>query len=130
MYSNEQEGFGPYQQYDLAIQVAAASPHQLVLILFNGLMEELIRVKGHIKARRYEHKAQGINKCIDILNVLSSALDYEKGGQLAHNLANLYDYCVYRLYDGSNKLSVELIEEVESIVGNIHEGWSNMGNAA
>ncbi len=36
MYGNEQEGFGQYQQSDLAIQAAAANPHQLVLMLFNG----------------------------------------------------------------------------------------------
>ncbi|MEZ2694245.1 enhanced serine sensitivity protein SseB C-terminal domain-containing protein, partial [Hafnia alvei] len=42
-----------------------------------------------------------------ILNALTSALDYEKGGDLALSLANLYDYCVYRLYDASHKLSVD-----------------------
>ncbi|WP_376781975.1 flagellar protein FliS [Kluyvera cryocrescens] len=43
---------------------------------------------------------------------------------------NLYDYCVYRLYDASHNLSVENIEEVEVILGNIQEGWEKMGQAA
>jgi len=102
----------------------------LVLMLFNGLMDELIRAKSHIAARRFERKAQSINKCIDILNALTSALDFEKGGELALSLANLYDYCVYRLYDASHKLSVEQIEEVENILGNIQDGWEKMGQAA
>ena len=46
------------------------------------------------------------------------------------SLANLYDYCVYRLYDASHNLSVENIEEVEVILGNIQDGWEKMGQAA
>lgn len=46
MYGNEQQGYGHYQQSDLAIQAAAANPHQLVLMLFNGLMDELVRAKA------------------------------------------------------------------------------------
>lgn len=127
MYGSEPDGFGQYQQSDLAIQAAAANPHQLVLMLFNGLMDELIRAKSHIAAKRYERKVASINKCIDILNALTSALDYEKGGELALSLANLYDYCVYRLYDASHKLSIEYIVEVEKILGNLQEGWEKMG---
>lgn len=127
MYGNQQEGYGLYQDSDLAIQAAAATPHQLVLMLFSGLMDELVRAKSHIVAKRYERKVQSINKCIDILNALTSALDYEKGGDLALSLANLYDYCVYRLYDASHKLSVEYIDEVEAILNNLREGWEEMG---
>ncbi|MGC6096696.1 flagellar export chaperone FliS [Citrobacter portucalensis] len=129
MYSNEQEGFGQYQQSDLALQAAAANQHQLVLMLFNGLMDELVRAKSHLAARRFECKARSINKCIDILNVLTSALDFDKGGELAVSLANLYDYCVNRLYDASYKLSEEQIEEVEAILSNLQQGWEKMGQA-
>lgn len=127
MYGTQQKGYGLYQDSDLAIQAAAATPHQLVLMLFSGLMDELVRAKSHIVAKRYERKVQSINKCIDILNALTSALDYEKGGDLALSLANLYDYCVYRLYDASHKLSVEYIDEVEAILNNLREGWEEMG---
>lgn len=127
MYGTQQEGYGLYQDSDLAIQAAAATPHQLVLMLFSGLMDELVRAKSHIVAKRYERKVQSINKCIDILNALTRALDYEKGGDLALSLANLYDYCVYRLYDASHKLSVEYIDEVEAILNNLREGWEEMG---
>lgn len=130
MYGNDQEGFGLYHQSELAMKAAAATPHQLVLMLFSGLMDELVRAKSHITARRYERKAQSINRCIDILNALTSSLDFEKGGELALSLANLYDYSVYRLYEASNKLSVEYIEEVETILGNIQDGWEKMGQQA
>ena len=121
MYGNS-NALTQYQDADLAIRTAAATPHQLVVMLFSGLMDELTRAKGHIQARRFERKAESINKCIDILNALTSALDYERGGELALRLAGLYDYCVYRLYDASHHLSVEQIAEVETILGTSQEG--------
>lgn len=127
MYANTQEGYDAFYETDMAAQVAAATPHQLVMMLFNGLADELIRAKSHIMAKRYERKAQSINKCIDILNALTSALDYDKGGELARNLANIYDYCVHRLYEASNSLSAEMIGEVEMLLDELRQGWEAMG---
>ncbi|EIC83880.1 flagellar export chaperone FliS [Serratia sp. M24T3] len=128
MYGNSEQGVALYQESVLAMQVASATPHQLVLMLFSGLMDELMRARSHILAKRFERKAQSINKCIDILNGLTSALDYEKGGELALNLAGLYDYSVYRLYDASHNLDVEQLDEVIAILDNIKLGWEQMGS--
>ena len=67
-----QDGYSQYKEIDLAARTAAASA--LELVLFSGLMDELERAKSHIEGRRFEKKAQSINKCIDILNALTSSL--------------------------------------------------------
>lgn len=126
MYGNAHEGTTLYQESIVAIRAAAATPHQLVLMLFDGLMDELMRARSHIVAKRYERKGQSINKCIDILNGLTSSLDYEKGGELVLNLAGLYDYSVYRLYDVSHTLDVDGLDEVIAILENIRQGWHAM----
>ncbi|MGE9551764.1 flagellar export chaperone FliS [Erwinia amylovora] len=112
---------------DLAIRTAASTPHQLVVMLFTGLLDELSRAKGYIQARRHERQAGSINKCIDILNALIGALDFDNGGELALRLAELYDGCVYRLYDASHHLAIEQIEEVEEILRAIQHGWEGTG---
>ncbi|AJJ12775.1 flagellar protein FliS [Yersinia rohdei] len=121
MYSNQERS--SYQGADIAIQAAAATPHQLVLMLFDGLQDELVRAKSHIVAKRYEHKAKSINKCIDILNALTSSLDFDRGGELVVNISKIYDFCVYRLYDASNQLSVDFVTEVEQILATLRSGW-------
>lgn len=127
MYGNTRESYDAFYETDMAAKVAAATPHQLVIMLFDGLEDELVRAKSHILAKRYERKAQSINKCIDILNALTSALDYEKGGELATNLASIYDYCVHRLYEASNALSAEMIGEVEMLIAELRDGWNAIG---
>ncbi|HEI6849722.1 TPA: flagellar export chaperone FliS [Yersinia enterocolitica] len=117
------QNFHDYQSADIGIQTAAATSQQLVLIMFNGLMDELVRARGHIEAKRYEHKANSINKCIDVLNALTSSLDFANGGELAISTASLYSHCVYRLYDASIKMSLEYIDEVEKILATLRSGW-------
>ena len=114
-----QDGYSQYKEIDLAARTAAASPLELVLVLFSGLMDELERAKSHIEGRRFEKKAQSINKCIDILNALTS-------GELVVNLSRLYDHCVYRLYEASGELSAEKIDEVMLILSNLREGWEGL----
>lgn len=61
-------------------RAAAASPYELVLVLFDGLLDELARARGHIEAKRYQQKGQSLEKCLNILGGLNGALDYENGG--------------------------------------------------
>ncbi|MCS2171899.1 flagellar export chaperone FliS [Scandinavium sp. TWS1a] len=125
MYGS-QDGYSQYKEMDLASRTASASPLDLVLVLYSGLLDELERAKSHIEGKRYERKAQSINKCIDILNALTSSLEFETGGELVQNLARLYDHCVYRLYEASSELSIEKVDEVVQILRNLHEGWEGL----
>ena len=113
-----QDGYSQYKEVDLAARTAAASPLELVLVLFAGLLDELERAKSHIEGRRFEKKAQSINKCIDILNALTSSLEFETGGELVVNLS--------RLSEASGELSAEKIDEVMLILSNLREGWEGL----
>lgn len=120
------EGYDSYRTTDLEARAAAASPYELVLVLFDGLLDELARARGHIEAKRFQHKGRSLDKCMNILNGLSSALDYEAGGQVVQDLARLYDYCIYRLSDVSVNLSLEGLDEVAGLLGTLREGWAGV----
>jgi flagellar protein FliS len=123
-------GYDSYQQVDLDAQAAAANPHQLVVMLIDGLLDELERVRGHMTAGRLAEKGVGINKCMNILIGLTSALDEENGGEVAQNLQQLYDFCQMELYTASVKNDTERLVNVERVMGNIREGWVNFGKQA
>ena len=112
-----------YHAVNLNAQTANASPVQLVLILMDGLLEELARTRAHITARRYEAKALGLDKCVDILNGLSSALDFDNGGEVVANLGRLYEYCAWRLYKAGLELEESMIDEVVGLLTRIRNSW-------
>jgi flagellar secretion chaperone FliS len=120
------EAYLSYQAVNVNAQAAQASPVQLVLMLTDGLLEELARARAHIEARRYELKARSLDRCIDMLNGLSSALDFEAGGELVQNLSRLYDYCAERLYQAGFKLDPKMVDEVSGLLMNLRKGWQGM----
>ncbi|WP_160287011.1 flagellar export chaperone FliS [Pseudomonas knackmussii] len=120
------EGYDSYRSVDLEARAAAASPYELVLVLFDGLLDELARARGHIEARCFQQKGRSLEKCMNILNGLSSALDLDAGGQVVQDLARLYDYCIYKLSEVSVSLSLDGLDEVVGLLGTLREGWAGV----
>ncbi len=123
---NAYESYDSYRSVDLEAKAASASPYELVLVLFDGLLDELARARGHIEGKRYQEKGRSLEKCMNILNGLNSALDYDNGGEVVQGLSRLYDYCVYRLADVSVSLSLEGLDEVVQLLGVMREGWDGV----
>ncbi|AKJ30364.1 flagellar export chaperone FliS [Caldimonas brevitalea] len=120
------DAYRSYHAVNLEARTAQASPVQLVLILMDGLLEELARARAHIQARRIELKARSLDKCIDILNGLSSALDTDAGGEVVNNLGRLYDHCAHRLYQAGFELDATLVDEVVKLLTTLRSGWQGV----
>lgn len=118
-----QDAYSSYHSVNLDAQTARASPVELVLVLTDGLLEELARARGHVVGKRYELKALSLNKCTEIINGLSSSLDYEQGGEVVANLGRLYDYCVARLYRAGVDMDPAVLDEVSGLLSTIKQGW-------
>jgi flagellar secretion chaperone FliS len=117
------DAYQSYHAVNLNAQTARATPVQLVLILMDGLLEEIARARAHIEARRYEQKAVSLDRCVEILNGLSSSLETDNGGEVVSNLGWLYDYCAWRLSEGGVKLDTGMLDEVTGLLETIRHGW-------
>ena len=117
------DAYSDYHAVNLDAQTSRATPVELVLLLTDGLLEELARARGHIVGKRYEQKAISLNKCTEIINGLSSSLDFEQGGEVVANLGRLYEYCTGRLYLAGVNLDPALIDEVTTLLTTIKQGW-------
>ena len=113
----DHDAYHHYHAVNLHAQTANASP---------VLLEELARTRAHIAARRFTEKAQSLDKCVDILNGLSSALDEERGGEVVGNLARLYDYCSWRLYRAGSELDPAMVDEVAGLLRTLRAGWQDV----
>jgi flagellar protein FliS len=121
-----QDAYGDYHAVNLDAQTARASPVELVLLLTDGLLDELARARAHIVNKRYEQKAKSIDKCVEIINGLSSSLDFEHGGEVVANLARLYEFCAARLHGAGIKLDPAMVDEVVQILTTIRQGWQGV----
>lgn len=121
-----QEAYGDYHAVNLDAQTSRASPVELVLLLTDGLLDELARARANIAAKRYEQKAASIDKCVEIINGLSSSLDFEQGGETVANLARIYEFCATHLHGAGIKMDPGMVDEVMRILSTIHQGWKSV----
>lgn len=130
MYDNPLDtGLGGYRSVNMQAQTAQASPVELVLMLVDGLLDEMARLRMHIAHSRYEAKAQSIAKCADILTGLGSALEVESGNEVVENLSRLYDFCAQHLNQAGIEMDVAKVDEVVRLVTTLRAGWQGMADA-
>lgn len=65
MFESE-DGYDAYRFAATEAKAASADPYQLVLMLMDGLLDEMARAEGHILAKQFERKGLAINKCMQI----------------------------------------------------------------
>lgn len=125
MYSAR--GTQAYAQIGVESAVMSASPHQLIVLLFDGALSALVRARLFMQQGELAAKGEALSKAINIIdNGLKAGLDNEQGGEIAENLSSLYDYMIRRLMLANLRNDVELIEEVEGLLTNIADAWKQI----
>lgn len=117
-----------YRQIGVETGVASASPHHLVLMLYDGLLESVARARLAMTAGEIEPKCRQIGRAVRILDEgLIAALDMDAGGEIALNLRSLYQYAVLRLTWSNLRNDPALLDEVERLIRPLREAWAEIG---
>ncbi|HPU50991.1 MAG TPA: flagellar export chaperone FliS [Burkholderiaceae bacterium] len=115
-----------YRQLGVETAMADATPHKLIVMLFDGA-DEHIR-KGRSAMERADHAAKGeaLTRAIRILDEgLRASID-ARGGELAANLRDLYTYMIGRLLAGSARNEVKPLDEVLELLHKISSAWAQI----
>ncbi len=106
--------------------VQTASPMQQVILLYDKAILSLKMAKESIEKNDIKTKIEQITKCQDIIRALDSALDFEKGGDIAKNLHSLYDFIESSLFKAHANNDIKLIEDLIEILSTLKEGWEGI----
>ena len=112
-----------YQQVDVQTAIDAASPHQLIDMLFQGALDRISQAQGLMSRGDMAGKAKAVNACIDIIEGLQASLDHKQGGEIAGNLDALYEYMQRRIYRGSADNEPAALLEVSDLIRTLREAW-------
>ena len=110
--------------------VAAADPHQLIVMLLDGALDRIAGARGAMANGAQAGKGQLIHKAVSIIDELRASLNFEAGGTLATNMGDLYDYCSHRLMKASLENKPELLDEVAKLLREIRGAWVAIPAAA
>jgi flagellar protein FliS len=122
-YSKFAERYGSVQ---VVTGVATADNIQLIQMLFDGLLESLATATGHIQNNAIEEKSKALARAGRIVVGLQGALDFERGGELAQNLNELYAYMTRRLFHINAQNDLQALDEVKTLVVDISQAWQSL----
>ncbi|MBS0425070.1 MAG: flagellar export chaperone FliS [Proteobacteria bacterium] len=128
MYTAMNSAISAYQRVGVETSIESADPHKLVLMLFEGAQEALVKARIHMQHNEIAEKGQMISKAIMIIDHgLKASLDMNAGGDLAVKLQALYDYMTHRLLVASIQNNHEIIDEVNKLLSELYGAWKEIG---
>ncbi|AEJ00783.1 flagellar protein FliS [Nitrosomonas sp. Is79A3] len=127
MFSAMNNAISAYQRVGVETGIESADPHKLILMLFEGAQEALAKTRIHMQHNEIAEKGQMISKAIMIIDHgLKASLDMNAGGDLAIKLQALYDYMTHRLLVANIQNNIEIVNEVNKLLSELHGAWKEI----
>ncbi|TFG42872.1 MAG: flagellar export chaperone FliS [Syntrophobacterales bacterium] len=104
-------------------QVNAASPEQLLIMLYNGAIRFIGEAEEFMVKGKIAERGMKISRVIDILSELSATLDHEVGGEIAANLDRLYDYRIRELMKANLHDDLEKLGMIKKMLTGLRDTW-------
>lgn len=130
MFASSHRALKAYAEVGVETGVAAANPHKLILMLFEGAMLSVASAKMHMQRNEIAQRGEAISKAIMIIESgLKASLDLKSGGQMAERLSALYDYMLGRLLYVTANNRPEPLDEVSHLLAELNSAWAAIGSA-
>lgn len=130
MYTNARNAAHAYANVGLETGVVAASPHQLIIMLYEGAELQIRMAIKYMNEGDIARKSAAITRASTIiLEGLRAALDPHQGGDIALQLDTLYDYMNKRLMLAHINNQTPPLEEVLNLLRELHDAWQQIGTA-
>ena len=117
------KGIQQYNRVGISSSVEEANPHRLIEMLMNGALEKIAFAKGYMERGNIPEKGGQVSWAISIVDGLRASLDLEKGGEIAQNLDDLYDYMTRRLVRANIENNPDILDEVSSLMSSVKSSW-------
>ncbi len=113
-------GLGAYKK----TSVQTASKEQILLMLYQAAIKNTKKAIEAINEQNIAKKGEHIGKLQDIIIELNNSLDFEVGGDVARELASLYDYILYSSTQANIKIDTEPLEGCVKVLTTLYDGWA------
>lgn len=115
------------------VATTTASPAQLVLLLYNGILRFLEQARlgfGMDDPKEFNETINNnIQRAQAIINEMNQSLNMAEGGEFAEKMRGLYDYFDRRLQESNIAKAEAGIVEVIKHVTVLRDAWSEMMQA-
>lgn len=115
-----------YQQVDRSGLIEGSSPVGIVRTLFGELEQQIVRLSDAPLASAA--RGDAVSRAIAIVLTLQGSLDFEHGGEVAHNLARIYDWLRRTLLTSLREPNEDNLRSAARIAADFHDAWRRIGS--
>ncbi|NKJ46438.1 flagellar export chaperone FliS [Burkholderia sp. SG-MS1] len=124
MFSQGHAGANAYARVGVETSVMGASPHRLIVLLYQGARQAIAQARMHLQQGNVAERGMAVSKAIRIIESgLQQSLNLEVGGEIAERLNALYSYMARRLLEANIKQSETMLVEVDGLLATLEEAW-------
>ncbi|EOZ4637362.1 flagellar export chaperone FliS [Enterobacter cloacae] len=117
-------GNSAYSDISLESQITGATPHQLIVLLYDGAINAMKRAEIYFQSGNIARRGEMLSRAINIIdNGLRAGLNHEKGGQIATELESLYEYISRTLLEANLNKSGEKLPHLIALMTEMSETW-------
>jgi flagellar protein FliS len=106
------------------MEIHSASPERLVVIVFEQLVVNLERARIAMDRNDVELRFTSLRRARGLVSELLSTLDFEQGGAIATQLADLYQFMLYELVDVGTRGDVATMRKLVNIATSLRDGFT------
>lgn len=97
-----------------------------VVALYDTILRDFHRAMAAIEAGQVEKRVNASNHALMVIGELQSVLDFERGGEVAHNLNNFYNVTRPMIAYASIISSCEKFQELIGMYTRMRAAWSKV----
>ena len=123
-----------YKKNGLETDLSVADGHRVIQLLYQGLIDTIVRARASIENNDINQKAKQIDKALRIVAGLDTSIMYDpkdaNQAAVAKNFKNLYAIFTDRLMLASSKLSTEPLDEILVYARQVKAAWDQIPESA
>lgn len=123
-----------YRKNGIETDLSVADGHRVIQLLYQGLIDCIVRAKASIENNDISQKAKQIDKALRIVAGLDTSVMYDpkdaNQAAVAKNFKNLYAIFTDRLMLASSKLSTEPLDEILVYARQVKAAWDQIPESA
>ena len=119
-----------YQNAERQALEETNDPHLIIMTMLDALVKSMQIFVDNIDIKNggnVEMKSKHFSRAISIIYALQSSLDFEKGGDIANNLFQLYEYGRVKLIEDLGKGVADSTPQAIEVIASIRDAWEEMG---
>lgn len=112
-----------YAAIDAATRTEQASPHRLIELLYDELRSCLAQAEIAIGKGDLALKSTKLSKALSIVHGLESGLDFNRGGEVAQTLSDVYGYVRQQVIAANTDNDPTPLADAVQAVTEIADAW-------